>query len=216
MTQCLRRATLAVVLLSFCVGCKKAPVDHIVDYITALNTYYAENPSCLWAHSQQLPFQVAASDTEKNAPFAALVDMGLLMRTTVQKRIIIITKDEIDYDLSVAGRAAWTPDASQPGFGNFCYGTRTVLWIGHSTPNNAKPGATTDVIFGYVFHGAPDWVKTPEIQNAFPQVRTDLDGTGSGIATSTLVDTESGWQVKTPPVVVPPKPKTPADGKIVE
>lgn len=208
MMQGLRRTLFTAVILSLCSGCKKAPVDPIPEYMSALNAYYVANPSCLWPKPQQLPFEVSAADTAKNAPLQALVDMGLLMRTSVPKRILSVSKDEIDYDLTAEGRAVWTQNSYEPNFGNFCYGTRTVQWIGHSTPNNGKPGATTLVVLGYAFNGAPDWVKTPEIQAAFPQVHVDTDGTGSGITTATLVNTENGWQVQIPPAPLVPKPAT--------
>jgi len=213
MMQGLRRTLFTAVILSLGSGCKKAPVSHIPEYMSTLNAYYTANPSCLWPKPQQLPFQVSAADTAKNAPLQALVDVGLLMRTSVPRRIVSVAKDEIDYDLTAEGRAAWTPDSYQPGLGNFCYGTRTVQWIGHSTPNNGKPGATTLVVLGYAFNGAPDWVKTPEIEAAFPQVHVDLDGTGSGITTATLVATETGWEVQSPPAPPVPKPPTAPDPK---
>jgi hypothetical protein len=162
------------------------------------------------------PTQVAASNTDQNAPFAALVDQGLLTRSTAEKKVIIISKQEIDYDLSDKGRSDWTADPNQPGYGNFCFGHPTVSTIQSSTPNDGQPGATTTVTYQYSFSGAPDWAQAAEIQNTFPQVKADLAG---GTATSTLTDTNNGWQVQTPPPNSMPmnsQPATPADGKIVQ
>jgi hypothetical protein len=191
-------------------GCKKT-ADNTSNYKSTLDNYYSANNSCLWSTSQKFPTQVGASDDSKNAPFAALVDQGLLARTTSEKKIIIISKQEVNYDLTDKGRSAWTADTTQPGYGNFCYGHRTVTSIDSSTPNNGEPGATTVVTYHYGFTGAPDWAKAPETQNAFPHLQADLAG---GTASATLVDTNNGWQVQTPP----PSSKTitPADGRIVE
>ena len=199
-------ATAALILLA---GCKKT-ADNTSNYKSAIDAYYSANTACLWPSSQQFPKQVAASDSTKTAPFAALVDQGLLTRTTSEKKIIIISKQEVNYDLSDKGRSAWTADPNQPGYGNFCYGHRSVSSIDSSTPNNAQPGATTVVNYHYTFSGAPDWAKASETQTAFPRLQTDLSG--SGTATATLVDTTNGWQVQTPP----PSTTTNPDSKIVQ
>lgn len=191
-------------------GCKKT-ADNTSNYKSALDSYYAANTSCLWTNSQKFPVQVGASDDSKNAPFAALVDQGLLMRTTSEKKIIIVSRQEVNYDLTDKGRSAWTADTTQPGYGNFCYGHRTVSSIDSSTPNSGEPGATTVVNYHYGFTSAPDWAKAAETQNAFPRLQADLAG---GAANATLVDTNNGWQVQTPPAGS--RGVTAADGKIVE
>jgi hypothetical protein len=195
-------------------GCKKT-ADNSMNYKTAINAWYSAHPSCLWSTPQQFPTQVASSNDSQNAPFAALVDQGLLVRSTSEKKIIIVSKQEINYDLSDSGRSAWTADANQPGYGNFCYGHRNVQTITSSTPNNGEPGAAATVSYQYGFSGGPSWAQSAEVQNAFPQVRTDLAGSGS--ASATLTDTTNGWQVTTPPPTSGYAPNTAAaDGKIVQ
>jgi len=177
-----------------CAGCNKT-AENTLNYKSAINAYYSAHPSCLWPESKKFPLQVAASNTDQDAPYAALVDNGLLVRSTSEKRIILVDKRETNYDLSDAGRSAWTADQSQPGFGNFCYGQRNVSSIDSTTQNNGQPGATSVVVYHYTFSGAPSWAQNAEVQNAFPRLRTDLNG--NGVATKTLVDTTNGWQVKT-------------------
>jgi hypothetical protein len=189
-----------------------------MNYKTAIDAWYSAHPSCLWSTPQKFPVQVGASNDSANAPYAALVDQGLLARSTSEKKIVIVSKQEINYDLSDSGRSAWTADANQPGYGNFCYGHRTVQTITSSTPNSGEPGATTTVQFQYGFTGAPGWAKSAEVQNAFPQVKSDLAGGGS--ASATLTDTANGWQVTTPPPSSGNGPNAPnassVDGKIVQ
>ena len=204
------KTTIAATALLLVAGCKKT-TDDTSNYKDAINAYYSAHPACLWSHSQQFPTQVAASNNDQTAPFAALVDQGLLTRTTSEKKIIIISKQEVNYDLSDKGRSAWTADPNQPGYGNFCYGHRSVSSIDSSTPNNAQPGATTVVNYHYTFSGAPDWAKASETQTAFPRLQTDLSGNGT--ASATLVDTTNGWQIQTPP---PSSTPTSPDDKIVQ
>ena len=210
-----RRVSVGVVGLLLVAGCKKT-ADNSMNYKSAIDGWYSAHPSCLWSTPQQFPTQVAASNDDQNAPFAALVDQGLLVRTTSEKKIIIVSKQEINYDLSDKGRSAWTADANQPGYGNFCYGNRKVESITSSTPNNGEPGATATVNYQWSFSGAPSWAQSAEVQNAFPRVKRDL--AGNGTASATLTDTQNGWQVTTPP----PSPSaanaqgtSAADGEIV-
>jgi hypothetical protein len=202
-------AIAATTLLLLAAGCKKT-ADNTLNYKSALDAYYAASPACLWPQSQKFPAQIGASNDTQNAPFAALVDQGLLTRTTSEKKIIIISKAQTNYDLSDKGRSAWTADTTQPGYGNFCYGHRTVQSIDSSTPNSGEPGAATTVAYHYGFSSAPDWAKAAETQNAFPSLATNLAG---GAATATLLDTPNGWQVQPSSSS---KPLTPADGKIVQ
>ena len=191
-------------------GCKKT-ADNTLNYKSALETYYAAHPSCLWPQPVQFPAQVDASDTAKTAPYDALYDQGLLTRAAAEKKVLIIASKRVtNYDLSDKGRSTWTADTNQPGFGNFCYGYRTVQSIDSASPNNGQPGATTQVSYHFAFSGAPAWAQAAETQNAFPQIKDDLS---NGSATATLVDTNTGWQVQAPP---PSHGVTGADGKIVD
>jgi hypothetical protein len=198
----IRKTLLGASALLLLAGCKTT-TDSTTNYKAALNDWYTAHPACLWSQPQKFPTQVAASNTEQTAPFAALVDQGLLTRTTTEKKIIIISKQEVNYDLSDKGRSAWTADPNQPGYGNFCDGHRTVQSIDNSTPNNAQPGATSVVNYHYAFSGAPDWAKATETQTAFPNVQSDLAGNGTDSAT--LVDTSNGWQIQTPPANPSPR-----------
>jgi hypothetical protein len=190
-------------------GCKKTS-DNTLNYKSAIDTYYASRPSCLWKDPIKFPVQADTSDTSKTTGYDALVDQGLLVRTTAEKKVFIVASKQVtNYDISDKGRSSWTPDASQPGYGNFCYGTRKVSTIDSSTPNNGQPGASTTVNYHYALSGTPGWATAAETQTAFPQVRTDV--TGPLTAVATLTDTTNGWAVSGAP-----KSATGADGSIVQ
>ncbi len=200
----------AVLLIA---GCKKTD-DNALNFTSAINAYYSTHPACLWDQPLKFPVQVTTSDTAKTAGYDALVDQGLLVRTTAEKKVFIIASKQVtNYDISDQGRSAWTADATQPGFGNFCYGHRSVSAIDSSTPTTDQPGATTTVVFHRTFTGVPGWASAPETQNAFPDVRANL--TTPQTATATLINTNAGWQMETPASTTH-KPVTGADGRIVE
>ncbi len=195
------------------VGCKKT-ADNTVNYRAAINAYYAARPACLWVDPVKFPVQADTSDRTKTAPYDALVDQGLLVRTTAEKKeLLVISKQVTNYDLSDKGRSAWTPNVQQPGFGNFCYGARTVSSIESATPANDQAGATTTVNYHAGISTAPGWATAAETENAFPQVRTDL-GAEPGVAT--LTNTANGWVVTNGPLPVGRGGATNADGSIVQ
>jgi hypothetical protein len=204
--------SLVVLTLAFTAGCnKQAPTAP--NYGDAINTYYQAHPACLFNSEKQFPIQ-ASPDDAKTEGLNALFDQGLLTRTTTEKKVIIISKRENNYDLSDKGRSAWTADPNQPGYGNFCYGHDKVSTIDSNSPSSNQPGATVTVNYHYTVTGLPDWASAQETQTAFPKlaaVNTPQP------ATATLTNTNNGWQVSS---VSGPNgtnnPATPADGKIVQ
>ncbi len=194
-------------------GCKKTD-DSKLNYTNAINTYYASRPACLWSDPMKFPAQADTSDTSKTSGFDALVDQGLLTRTTAEKKVFILGSKEVtNYDLSDKGRSAWTPDQQQPGFGNFCYGTMKVTSIDSSTPTSSQPGSNTTVNYHAAISGAPGWASAAETQTAFPSVGTNLSGPIA--ATATLTDTSNGWAVTQGPADGSRQPVSAADGKVV-
>ena len=183
------------------------------NYADAINAYYQVHPVCLWSDEKKFPVQAATSDDAKTQGYDALVDQGLLTRTTSEKKIIIISKQQNNYDLSDKGRSAWTADPSQPGYGNFCYGHRKVATIDSNSPTSDQPGATVTVNYHYSLTDLPAWASAAETQTAFPKLQA---ANTPQPATATLTNTQQGWQVTNPGASSTNNPATPADGKIVQ
>lgn len=179
--------------LGLATGCDKK-ADSTTNYSSAINTYYSAHPACLWSQPVKFPVQADTSNDTKTSGYDALVDQGLLVRTTGEKKVMIIASKQVNnYDLSDKGRSAWTADVNQPGFGNFCYGHRKVSSIDNATPTNDQPGATTQVTYHYTLSDAPGWATAAETQNAYPSLHADLSAPQVGNAT--LTNTSNGWVV---------------------
>jgi hypothetical protein len=197
----------AIVFLT--VGCNKKD-DNSINFTSAINTYYSAHPACLWSDPVKFPVQADTSNASKTSGYDALVDQGLLVRTTAEKKVLIIASKQVNnYDISDNGRSAWTADVNQPGYGNFCYGHRRVSAIDSSTPTTSAAGATTQIAYHYTLADAPAWATAPETQTAYPQLHSDLSGPQAGQAT--LTNTSNGWQVS----AVRPSASS-AGGQIVE
>jgi hypothetical protein len=194
-------------------GCKKT-ADTKPNFTAAINTYYASRPACLWQDPIKFPVQADTSDTSKTQAYDALVDQGLLTRTTAEKKVFIVASKQVtNYDLSDKGRSDWTPDPQQPGFGNFCYGKPTVSSIDSYTPTTDQPGATTTVNYHVAISGAPGWASAPETETAFPGVQTQLAAPVPAVAT--LTNTPNGWAVTQGPAGST-HPASKADGAVVQ
>jgi hypothetical protein len=181
------------------------------NYADAINSHYQAHPACLWTEEKKFPVQAATSDDAQTQGYDALVDQGLLTRTVSEKKVIIISKRENNYDLSEKGRAAWTADPNQPGYGNFCYGHRKVSSIDSNSATSDQPGATVTVNYHYTLTDVPAWASAAETQTAFPQLQA---ATTPRAAIAILTNTSNGWQVTTAPGSI--NPATPADGRIVQ
>ncbi len=188
-----RAALLCGVTLLFA-GCNKKD-DSKANYQTAINDYYKAHPACLWQETKKFPVQAATSDDAKTEGFDALTDAGLLTRTTGEKKVFIIASKQVNnYDLSDQGRSAWTPNTSQPGYGNFCYGHRSVDSIDSFTAGvNGSGLKTAQVNYHYDIADVPGWAGSQEIKTAFPSVSASLAQSQAG--QDSLVMNGTAWQV---------------------
>ena len=215
-----RVVAVSAALLIAGAGCSKK-TDNTSNFKSAIDSYYSAHPACLWDSPRKFPVQAGTSDTDKTSDFDALVDQGLVTRTTAEKKVFIVASKQVNnYDISDKGRSSWTVDPNQPGYGNFCYGHRKTANIVSSTPTTSEVGATTQVNYQYIIDDVAGWAKAAPVQNAFPQLRADLNGQQTGQAT--LTNTSNGWQLTSAPgsshvgTGTSSKPVTSADGKVVE
>jgi hypothetical protein len=186
-------AVFSGVLLLAAAGCDQG-ANNDLNYKTAINDHYKAFPSCIWSEAKKFPVQAATSDDAKTEGYDALTQQGLLVRTTAEKKVLIIASKQVNnYDLSEKGRTSWTPDSSQPGYGNFCYGTREVTSIDNSTLGTNGNGAkTVNVAYHYKIGNVADWAKSPEMATAYPGMASALNSNPSD--TATLVMTGDRWE----------------------
>jgi hypothetical protein len=189
-----RSGAVAIGLFSvFIVGCNNGG-DTDLNYKTAINDHFKAFPTCLWSQPKKFPVQAATSDDAKTEGYDALTQEGLLTRTTAEKKVLIIASKQVNnYDLSEKGRTSWTPDSSQPGYGNFCYGNREVTSVDNSTLGTNTTGAkTVAVAYHYrIAHVAP-WANSQEMQTAYPGIAAGLSSNSTDNVT--LVMTGDHWE----------------------
>jgi len=168
------------------------------NYESALNDYYTVHPMCLWSEPKKFPVQAATSDESKTQGYDALTDVGLVTRSTAEKKVFILGSKQVNnYDLSDKGRQNWTPDPSQPGYGNFCYGHGVVTSIDNVVLGSDSAGLkTAQVNYHYKIEDVPAWADSQEIKTAFSTLNSARAGIQASVAT--LVMNGSNWQVTHP------------------
>lgn len=174
-------------------GCKKTNEVDKGAFKSALNNYLSARQTCVWAAPIKFPAQADAKDDEQTRQFDALTDAGLLTRTPEEKkRFLVGSKQVNDYDLSDQGRSKWTADASQPGYGNFCYGHAEVTTIDGFTP-----ASDDDTLYNVTYHYAtsnlPDWANSAETKTAFPKLN---DAGAPQPGSASLAKSGEGWVVQ--------------------
>lgn len=176
-------------------GCSSKKSASKANFKSAIGNYYNAHPVCIWSSSVKFPEEVAKSNDNQTSGYDALFDAGLLTRTTQQKKEFIFGSKQVTvYDLSSKGRSLYTPDSTQPGYGNFCFGHRDVTAINNfTTSTNSNGDQVANVDYHYTIDGIPDWAKSTEMQTAFPTIQADMSN--SNVAQATLINTRNGWQV---------------------
>lgn len=195
----------AMSVLAGCNNTTPAPADR-ADYAATLNRYYEGRPACLWPDTVKFPLEDATADEIDERGLWALVDAGLLVRKPAGRGA---PKGSYTFDLSPEGRSALDPDIANPGAGNFCYGRRTVTSVDRAEQNSAS---TELVDFHYSLPHPAAWAEEHTIQQAFPQVVSELSGTHQ--AEATLLDTTEGWEVSGAPATVNPLTTAPRNSAL--
>lgn len=190
----MRSCAVVVVLLTWGIAGCNTGGNNDLNYKAAINDHFKAFPVCIWSQPKKFPVQAATSDDAKTEGYDALTQEGLLTRTTAEKKVLIIASKQVNnYDLSDKGRTSWTPDSSQPGYGNFCYGTREVTTIDNSTLGTNGSGAkTVTVTYHYKIANVAPWANSQEMKTAYPSIATALDANPSD--TATLVMTGDHWE----------------------
>jgi hypothetical protein len=175
-------------------GCNNGRANDTT-YRTAIDDYYKAHPACLWSEPKKFPVQAATSDDSKTQGYDALTQEGLLNRTTAEKKVLIVASKQVNnYDLSDKGRQSWTPDTSQPGYGNFCYGTREVTSVDNSTVGTNGQGAKTVAVnYHYKIANVANWAQSQEMKTAYPGMAAALNQNPSDA--TNLTQAGDHWEV---------------------
>ncbi len=185
------RAGVLVCAVLAVAGCSSKNAASKDNFKKAIGNYYNAHPECVWSTPVKFPVEADPNKGDQTAGYDALTDAGLLTRKPAHTSgfLGIGSKQVNDYDLSDKGRSTWTPDQTQPGSGNFCYGHREVTSIDNYVVN----GQTANVDYHYDITGVAGWANSTEMKTAFPTIQAEQSG--SKVDKATVTQTDDGWQV---------------------
>ena len=170
----------AIVLLATGCSSKTKPTDQ--NFMAGLNAYYATHNDCLFPSALRFPYEVSPGPNAKveKQRMDALMNAGLMKVT-----------EEGGIHVNVY---ALTPGGERAG-GRFCYGHRQITGIDNFTPptKTANGMLESHVTYRYTMMDVPVWVKTDEMQKAFPDMAKAISGESTGEIT--LENAGVGWQV---------------------
>ena len=179
MANCLRPISnirAFIVALMLCVlfaGCHSRTDPTPKNFIAGLNAYFAEHPDCLFPDPPSFPYETA--DAQKTRQMDALVNSKMLL---VEKAPLLHVS-----------RFTLTPAGAHLG-PRFCFGHRTVSAIDSFTP---PVNGQSHVTYQYTMQDVPVWVRTDQMQAAFPAMAHEIGGASSD--TATMKATPEDWEV---------------------
>jgi hypothetical protein len=163
-----------VTLDSGCNTGKSAP--NPANFTQAINNHFLDHPDCLFSDTR-FPFET--SDPAKTKQLDTLVK-SLLLDKSVESSIHVSR-----YTVTPAG-TRYAP--------RFCYGHREVTSIDSFTPIAVNDGfKETTVTYNYTMKEVPVWALSHDVQGAFPDMASAINGQVS--AKATLAQTPVGWQI---------------------
>jgi hypothetical protein len=179
-----RRTLRIIALIGFAgllAGCSQNKQPNEKNFLTAINTYYADRNECLFTDTLRFPYETAIKDQSPTGSkgMDALTASDLMKRQ--EAKAIGVNR----YTLTPAGERAG---------GRFCYGHREATAIVSFTPPvGPQDHQTTTVTYRYAIRDLPLWANTDAMRQAFP-----------GLAKATSADpqdttklglTSNGWQM---------------------
>ena len=149
-----------IVLMAFSSACSNRKAATKSNFETALNKRFQKEKECMALMA--FPDDAFGS----MAAFDALTDAGMLTKTQ--------NGQKVHYDLSTKGREFWK--AKNGGYGQFCYGERTVTEIERFTEPSDMGGVhVSNVTYKYKVINIADWAKLAPVQKTFPYMKTQID-----------------------------------------
>jgi hypothetical protein len=166
-------------------GCSSEKKPNAANFTKAINQYLAKHGQECTYSAQTFPIDVPASELKLQSGTAP--QMGALGASAPRpvRRYVLTDKGRKYFQM-------------KPGtFGQssaFCYGQEQVDSIVKWDEPAAQDGTSiTEVTYTYKFQQLADWAKQPEVEQAFPAIKSTLDQAGTNQVVEVHL-TNQGWE----------------------
>jgi hypothetical protein len=192
------------------IACNSARAPNEANFRRAINDFLAGHGEACTAIGRQFPIDLPRTEQGEQygigPKLAALEQAGLVH----SQEITAVVHGMLDplrgpgpaqpvkrYQLTGLGKKYFLqiPDALGQTSG-FCYGQKSVDTIVKWTaPASVGTYAQTEVTYTYKISNIAGWAERPDIQQAFSDIRTTVDGASKTTEVGGLQLTSQGWEV---------------------
>ncbi|MBT9333021.1 hypothetical protein [Paracidobacterium acidisoli] len=196
-----------LITLAACNSAKK-PSD--TNFTTAINEYLTKHGEACTVIGRQFPIDLPRSEQNEQygiGPKLAALEQAGLVQATETTAVVHGMLDPLRgsgpaqpvkrYELTESGRKYFH---QIPGtFGQtdgFCYGRKSVDAIVKWTePAKVGVSSQSEVTYTYKLVDSAPWAQSPEVQQAFADIRTTVNGVSRTTEVAGLQLTSKGWEV---------------------
>lgn len=206
------RKTILLVLTVTAVlgGCNNTKKPNADNFTKAINEYLAKHGQVCALDDQTFPANVTLPEQKQQTgigPQAAALEQAGLVRGSNTTAVVPTLADALTrsatpqpvrrYELTDEGRKYFRQRLVGLGqAGEFCYGQKAVDSIVKWTePVAMGPYTQSEVTYSYKIENLAAWAQQPDMQQAFPDIRSTLQGASKPDQIAGLVLTNKGWEV---------------------
>lgn len=191
-------------------ACNSAQSPNDANFTKAINEYLTKHGVACTVIGRQFPIDLPRSDQSEQygiGPKLAALEQAGLVQTTETTVVVHGMLDSLRgstlpqpvkrYELTTDGRKYFQqiPGTLEHASG-FCYGQKSVDSIVKWTePAAVGASSQTEVTYTYRIVDAASWAQRPEVQQAFSDIRTTVNGTSKTTEVAGLQLTNKGWEV---------------------
>lgn len=200
----------SIVGLLVLVACTSEKNPNDTNFTKAINEYLTTHGATCTVIGRQFPIDLPRSEQNERygiGPKLAALEQAGLVRATETTAVVHGMLDSLRgstlpqpvkrYELTADGRKYFQHIPGTLGLGSgFCYGQKSVDAIVKWTdPATAGSPSQTEVTYTYRIVDPAAWAERPEVQQAFSDIRTTINGASKTTEVAGLQLTSKGWDV---------------------
>jgi hypothetical protein len=206
--RCFQVVSIAGLLALIACNSTKTPND--TNFSKAIDEYLAKHGEACTVIGRQFPIDVPQSEQNEQygiAPKLAALEQAGLVDATDTMAVVHGMLDPLRgatppqpvkrYELTADGKKYFQQIPGALGqTSGFCYGQKSVDSIVKWTePAPVGASSQTEVTYTYRIVDSASWVQRPEVQQAFSDIRTTVNGASKTTEVAGLQLTSRGWEV---------------------
>ena len=200
----------SILVFLFFTGCNGANRLSDTNFTKAINEYLVKHGQVCTVIDRRFPIDVPLSEQQEElgiGPKLAVLEHVSLVQATDTTAVVHGMLDSLRgstppqpvrrYELTAEGRKYFRQISGTLGQPRgFCYGQKTVDTIVKWTePAPVGSSSQTEVTYTYRIVDPAAWAERPDVQQAFPDIRANLNAASKTIELAGLQLTSRGWEV---------------------